>query len=60
VAFTVEVTPDGGVSSFKILSGHPLLQKQVEASVADWRFPAEAVGQEIRATIEFKMNCPSK
>lgn len=59
VTFTVEVTADGGVSNFKILSGHPLLQKQVEAIVAGSRFPTEAAGQEIRATIEFKMNCPS-
>lgn len=59
VTFTVEVTPDGSTSNFKILSGHRLLQKQVEATIAGWKFPREAAGQEIQATIEFKMNCPS-
>lgn len=60
MTFTVEVTPDGGVSNIRVLSGHPLLRKQVEATVAGWRFPTEATGQEIRAAFEFKMNCPSK
>jgi len=59
VTLTLTVTPDGGVSNVRFLSGHVLLQKGFEAAVTTWRFPREAVGQEIQATIEFKMNCPS-
>ena len=36
-----------------------LLRKTVEAAVVDWKFPIEGAGKEIRATLEFKTNCPS-
>jgi len=59
VTFTVDVAADGSASNLKVLSGHALLRGVVQAAAAGWRFPSEAAGQEIRATIEFKTNCPA-
>jgi TonB family protein len=58
VAFTIEVTSDGSVTNMRILSGHVMLRKAVDSAVTSWVFPKEAAGQEIRATIDFKTNCP--
>jgi hypothetical protein len=59
VRFAVVVQSDGHTSPPSFLSGNPLLRGAVATSVAGWRFPAEAAGQEIKVTIDFKMNCPS-
>ena len=59
VTFTAEVTPGGGITNTRFLSGQVLLQKAVEAAAASWKFPGEATGQKIRAALEFKMNCPT-
>jgi outer membrane biosynthesis protein TonB len=59
VAFTATVKSDGHAATPNFLSGHPILQKAVAASVSGWTFPTEAAGQEMQVAIEFKMNCPS-
>jgi len=59
VRLTVVVKSDGHTSPPSFLGGNPLLRGAVAASVASWRFQAEAVGREMRVTIDFKMNCPS-
>jgi outer membrane biosynthesis protein TonB len=57
VTITFDVTADGGTSNLKILTGAPLLRGAVESTVASWRFPKEAAGQQIRATLAFKIDC---
>ena len=57
VTFTAEVTPLGSVSNVKFLSGHPLLKPSLEHDIVSWKFPTEAAGQVIQATVEYKMNC---
>lgn len=59
VTFTVDVATDGSASNFKFVSGHVLLRGAVQSAVTGWRFSAQAAGREIRAAVEFKMNCPS-
>jgi TonB family protein len=57
VVVTIEVDVNGGVVNQKIVSGHRLLQGAVLSVVGGWKFPMEASGQEIRSTVEFKMDC---
>ncbi|MGH9530340.1 MAG: energy transducer TonB [Terriglobales bacterium] len=63
VIFDLVVDSNGKASNFAVESGQPLLRGAVEKSVANWKFPNEAAGQKIHATIEFATNCspnPSK
>jgi TonB family protein len=60
VNFTVDVSPDGGVASFSVQSGHPWLRGATEKAVRGWKFSKEAAGQTIRAAVEFATNCPAK
>ena len=59
VTLTLMVKSDGHIASTSFLSGNPILQSAVAAGVAQWTFPAEAVGQEVNVAIAFKMNCQS-
>jgi TonB family protein len=58
VTFTITVTQDGTIANLKFLQGHVLLRKAVESAVSTWKFAHEAAGQEIRAAVDFKTNCP--
>ena len=61
VTFTLEVTPEGGVANPNIVSGNPLFRGSVLSAVGGWKFPLEAAGTEIRATLKFETNCaPAK
>lgn len=42
-----------------LLSRNPLIQRAVAASLSDWTFPTEAIGEDVRVTIQFNMNCVS-
>jgi hypothetical protein len=57
VSFTFAIAADGSVANLQFVSGHPMLRKPVEASAATWRFPVEAAGEQVRDTVDFKMNC---
>src|SRR5262249_827341 len=57
VTFTATVTPAGDATSIRFVEGHVLLQKTVESAVGSWKVGADAAGQEIRATVDFKINC---
>lgn len=57
VTFSAEVTPMGTISNPKFLNGHPLLKPGLEHDLASWKFPLEAAGQTIQATVDYKMNC---
>jgi hypothetical protein len=52
VTFTAELTTVGSISNIKFLDGHPLLKPGLEHDVASWKFPMEAAGQTIQATVE--------
>lgn len=58
VSFKVGVNPDGSTKDFAVDSGHPLLREVVRQAVAGWKFPKGSAGQQVQATIEFKVNCP--
>lgn len=42
-----------------LLSRNPLIQTAVAASLSDWTFPTEAIGEDVRVTTQFNMNCVS-
>jgi hypothetical protein len=37
-----------------------MLRGAVENAVNKWKFPKEATDQQIKATVDFKTNCPSR
>jgi hypothetical protein len=57
VSFTFDIDQDGGAKNIAFVSGSPLLRGAVTNAVASWEFPKGAAGQQVQATIEFKLNC---
>jgi len=60
VVLTLRVDANGGATDTQFESGHPMLRPTVKNAVSDWKFPKEAADHQIKATIDFKTNCPSK
>lgn len=60
VVVTFQVDASGGVADPQFEMGHPMLRPTVTNAVSQWKFPKEAADHRIRATIDFKTNCPSK
>jgi TonB family protein len=60
VVVTFHVDANGGATDAQFESGHPALRPTVTKAVGEWKFPKEAVDHQIKATIDFKTNCPSK
>jgi TonB family protein len=60
VVVTFQVDANGGVTDTQFESGHPMLRPTVTNAVSEWKFPKEAADHRIKATIDFKTNCPSK
>jgi TonB family protein len=60
VIFKVEIDSDGNTKDFSLVSGHPMLRESVKQTVSTWRFPKDAAGEQVNATIEFATNCPAK
>jgi len=60
VVVTFQVDANGGVTDTQFESGHPMLRPTVTNAVNEWKFPKEAADHRIKATIDFKTNCPSK
>jgi len=58
VAFQVDAS--GAVSDPQFEIGHPMLRPTVANAVSQWKFSKEAADHRIKATIDFKTNCPSK
>ena len=54
------VIEDGGTSALIFKNGHPILRAAVERAASAWKFPIGAVGQELQATVVFKMNCSAE
>jgi hypothetical protein len=59
VSFKIDIDPDGGAKNLVFVSGPPLLRGAVNNAVASWKFPESEAGQQVQATIEFKLNCPA-
>jgi hypothetical protein len=57
VSFRIDVDTNGNSSNFRAVTGHPMLLGAVEQAVGAWKFPREAAGQQVDATIEFATNC---
>ena len=58
VIFTLKINPQGLPIDLTFLSGSPLLRRVIEDASSNWRYPQDAAGQQILASIEFKLNCP--
>jgi outer membrane biosynthesis protein TonB len=58
VSFKAEIDTNGVATNLTFESGHPLLRRAVKEAVSGWRFPADAIRNEVQATIEFALNCP--
>jgi hypothetical protein len=57
---TFEVDANGGATDTHLESGHPMLRETVKSAVNEWKFSKEVADHQIKATIHFKTNCPSK
>lgn len=60
VVVTFHVAANGEVTDTQFESGHPLLRPTVTKAPGEWKFPKESVDHQIKATIDFKTNCPSR
>ena len=57
VSFTAQIDSAGIPILVMLESGHPLLQSAVRENIYSWKFPKDAINQEIHGTIEFLLNC---
>jgi hypothetical protein len=60
VSFHLTVISGCATDEIGLDDGPQLLREAVENSVKDWKYCGVPEGQEIRATIAFRLNCPSK
>jgi hypothetical protein len=60
LSFKFVIDSGGDTTNLTFKSGHPLLRGSVTEAVKRWRFPKDSAGQEIDATIEFVLNCPTQ
>ena len=57
VLIKAEIDSNGVATNLTFESGPRLLQGAVEEAVTSWRFPKDAINQQIKAKIEFALNC---
>jgi len=57
VSVQLVIDANGAVTNLIFESGHPLLRKAVSEVVTGWKFAEGASSRQIRATIEFDLNC---
>ncbi|MGA3177916.1 MAG: energy transducer TonB [Candidatus Acidiferrum sp.] len=60
VSFKMEIDTNGEANNLTLISGHPLLWPAVKDAASKWRFPKDAAGQQVQATIEFNSNCSKR
>jgi len=60
VSFHLEIGSGCAPEEITIDDGPETLRKAVEDAVKDWKYCGVPEGQEIRAVIAFRLNCPSK
>jgi hypothetical protein len=58
VSFSVDLDDAGGTTNLVFESGPKLLYEAVRQAVIRWKFPKDAFGAQIHATIGFGLNCP--
>jgi TonB family protein len=58
VTFKIAVDANGGVRDVTFDGGSPLLRFAVKDAVAGWRFAEEAFNRQVKATVNFALNCP--
>jgi TonB family protein len=57
VTFTAEIDSSGALTNVAFVNGHRLLQGVVQDALNSWKFPSNALNQQIHGTIEFLLNC---
>lgn len=60
VSFHLEVGSGCATEEIKIDDGPEALRDAVANAVKDWKYCGVPEGQEIRASIAFRLNCPAK
>ena len=60
VSFHLEVGSGCAAEEIKIDEGPEMLREAVAAAVKNWKYCGVPEGQEIRAAIAFRLNCPAK
>ncbi len=60
VSFHLEVGSGCATEEIKIDDGPEALREPVVNAVKNWKYCGVPEGQEIRATIAFRLNCPAK
>lgn len=60
VSIRIDTDDDGNVMSVALDAGSPFLFGPTRAAATQWKFPPNPTHQEIRATLNFMLNCPSK
>lgn len=60
VSFHLEVGSGCATEEIKIDDGPEALREAVANAVKDWKYCGVPEGQEIRAAIAFRLNCPAK
>jgi hypothetical protein len=60
VSFVAQVDDNGVAMNVTFETGPPILWRITGAAVAKWRFPKDAVGQQIHVELRFTSNCPKK
>jgi len=58
VVMEFDVASEGETTNIKTISGEPMLVNAALHAVSEWKYPKDAMGQHITASIEFKTNCP--
>lgn len=57
VSFSIDIDEGGAATNLAFEGGPVLFHEAVKTAVSKWRFPRDASGQQIQATIEFGLNC---
>jgi hypothetical protein len=60
VSFTAQIDQQGIPMNLNFETEAPLFLGVIKAAVGKWRFPKEAVGQEVHVELRFTSNCPKK
>jgi TonB family protein len=57
VTFTASVDSDGALTEIVFANGNKILQAAVQEALNHWKYPQNAVDQQMHGTIEFQLNC---
>jgi TonB family protein len=58
VSIEFVIDKDGGTTGLEFKDGHPMFRPAVTEAAESWKFPKDAAGRQVEATIYFKANCP--